>query len=106
MVEQLDSESGIDPETQDPVALDTVVHDTEALSFEEAFRRLGEMVDSLENGGLPLAEATLLYQRGMGLVRRCNRLLNEAELKITQLTSNMDEPAPANDLEWDEDPEI
>ena len=101
MAKQLDSEFDIDPEPQDPKA-----HDTEALSFEEAFRRLGEMVDSLENGGLPLAEATLLYQKGMGLVRRCNRLLNEAELKITQLTDNIGEPAPADDLEWDEDPEI
>ena len=96
MAEQLDSESLMDPEALDP----------ETLSFEEAFRRLGAMVDSLESGGLPLAEATGIYQQGMGLVRRCNQLLNEAELKITQLTDSLDETAPADILEWDEDPEV
>ena len=96
MVEQLDSASSPDPETPHLVAL----------SFEEAFRRLGEMVDSLESGGLPLAEATGIYQQGMGLVQRCNQLLNEAELKITQLADSLDETAPADILEWDEDPEV
>ncbi len=91
MAKQLDSESPIDPE---------------ALSFEEAFRRLGEMVDSLESGGLPLADATVLYQRGMGLVQRCNQLLNEAELKITQLTGDFGETAASDILEWDEDSEV
>ena len=94
MAEQLNS--GVDPETPN----------VDALSFEEAFRRLGEMVDSLESGGLPLAEATGLYQQGMGLMRRCNQLLNEAELKITQLTDAFGETAPAEILEWDEDPEV
>ena len=98
MAKQLASESGIDPEAQK----------ADGLSFEEAFRRLGEMVDSLESGGLPLAEATVIYQQGMGLVRRCNQFLNEAELKITQLTDDLGdfgETAPADILEWDEDSE-
>ncbi len=101
MAEQLDSESRLDPETLDPGTLNP-----EALSFEEAFRRLGEMVDSLESGGLPLAEATGIYQQGMGLVRRCNQLLNDAELKITQLTNDFGDTTPADILEWDEDPEV
>ena len=96
MAEKLDSESRIEPETQN----------AESLSFEEAFRRLGEMVDSLESGGLPLAEATIIYQQGMGLVRRCNQLLNEAELKITQLTGDLGETASTDIREWDEDPEV
>ena len=96
MADQLDSESSIDQETPNP----------EALSFEEAFRKLGEMVDSLESGGLPLAESTVIYQQGMGLVRRCNQLLNEAELKITQLTDDFGKGAPSDILDWDEDPEV
>ncbi len=101
MAEQLGSESRIDPEAFDPET-----PDPEALSFEEAFRKLGKMVDSLESGGLPLAEATGIYQQGMGLVRRCNQLLNEAELKITQLTNDFGETTSADILEWDEDPEV
>ncbi len=65
------------------------------LSFEEAFRRLNEMAESLDDGGLSLADATARYEEGMNLVRRCNQLLDEAELKITNLKdsflSNSDE---------------
>ncbi|MBM3941974.1 MAG: exodeoxyribonuclease VII small subunit [SAR202 cluster bacterium] len=55
------------------------------LSFEEAFQQLGNLVEALEQGSLPLAQATSLYQHGMELVRHCNQLLDQAELKITQL---------------------
>ena len=78
--------------------------DLESLSFEEAFRHLGEMVESLENGGLPLTQATGLYQQGMELVRRCNQLLNEAQLTITQLREDDEDPAmAANGADWEED---
>lgn len=101
MAEQLASES-----RPDPANLDPEMPDSETLSFEEAFHKLGEMVDSLESGGLPLAEATVLYQQGMGLVQRCNHLLNEAELKITQLTGNFGDTGSSGILEWDEEPEV
>ena len=55
------------------------------LSFEEAFDRLGETVQALEEGGLTLEAATDLYEEGMRLVQLCNRLLSAAELKVTQL---------------------
>ena len=81
--------------------------DLESLSFEEAFRQLGEMVESLETGGLPLTQATDLYQQGMELVRRCNQLLNEAQLKITQLGEdsgdNGDPMSAINGAGWEED---
>ena len=59
--------------------------DIESLSFEEAFRRLSEMAAGLEDGGLTLTEATARYEECMSLVRHCNQLLNEAELKISSL---------------------
>ena len=59
--------------------------DPDSLTFEEAFRKLSEMADSLELGGLSLADATARYAEGMSLVQLCNRLLDEAELKITTL---------------------
>ena len=57
----------------------------DSLTFEQAFQKLGEMAESLEAGGLTLAEATTRYEQGMTLVRRCNQLLDQAELKITSL---------------------
>ena len=57
----------------------------DSLSFEDAFNRLSEMASSLEEGGLTLADATAGYEQGMSLVRRCNQLLEQTELKITNL---------------------
>ena len=57
----------------------------DSLTFEQAFQTLGEMAASLEAGGLTLAEATARYEQGMTLVKRCNQLLDQAELKITSL---------------------
>jgi len=80
--------------------------DPESLSFEEGFRWLEEMVAALENGGLPLAQATTLYEQGMALVQRCNQLLNEAELKITQLKDSYTAPPTDNGLDWNEELEL
>ena len=57
----------------------------ESMSFEQAFQRLGELAESLEAGGLTLADAASRYEQGMVLVRRCNQLLEQTELKITTL---------------------
>ena len=66
--------------------------DINTLSFEEAFQRLSDMAQSLEDGGLTLADATACYTAGMSLVRRCNQLLDEAELKITHLKDSYAQP--------------
>lgn len=79
--------------------------DIESLSFEDAFRRLGETADRLETGGLPLADAVAVYERGMALMQHCNRLLNETELRITQLQEAYSSPGPGHDLDWDEEPD-
>ena len=57
----------------------------EELSFEAAFGRLGETVETLESGGLTLDAATALYEEGMRLVQLCNRLLSKTELKVSEL---------------------
>jgi exodeoxyribonuclease VII small subunit len=73
--------------------------DLDALSFEDAFRRLNEMAESLDDGGLSLSDATARYEEGMNLVRRCNQLLDEAELKITNLKDSF--ASTSDDEEWD-----
>ena len=54
-------------------------------SFEDSFLRLSEMAEQLEAGGLTLSEATARFEEGMKLVEFCNDMLNNAELKITEL---------------------
>jgi len=57
----------------------------EELTFEQAFRQLEETVHSLEAGELPLGEALALFERGTTLAELCDRLLNEAELRVRQI---------------------
>ena len=73
--------------------------DAESASFEGSFARLHEMAEQLEAGGLTLAEATARFEEGMKLVQHCNELLNNAELKITELREayRSDESRPGLD---------
>ena len=75
--------------------------ESDSLSFEEAYRRLNEMAESLEDGGVSLSDAMSRYEEGMELVRLCNRLLDEAELRITNLRDSSS--APSADIEDSED---
>ena len=63
----------------------------EDMAFEAAFVELGEIVQRLEAGELPLEEAISLYERGQALARQCQERLDQAELRITQLEENAQE---------------
>jgi len=56
------------------------------LAFEQAFAELEETVQKLEAGGLTLEESLTLFERGQALAARCNAQLDEAELKVRQLS--------------------
>ena len=58
----------------------------ENLTFEQAFGELEETVQKLEAGGLTLEESLALFERGQALAARCNVRLDEAELRISELT--------------------
>jgi exodeoxyribonuclease VII small subunit len=62
------------------------------LTFEQAFAELEETVGKLESGGLALEESLALFERGQALAARCSKQLDEAELKIKQLTPEGDVP--------------
>jgi exodeoxyribonuclease VII small subunit len=61
------------------------------LSFEQALARLEETVQTLESGGLDLAEATRLYEEGMKLGRICSEMLAATELKISRIQTSYGE---------------
>lgn len=56
------------------------------LTFEQAFSELEGNVHKLEAGGLTLEEGMALFERGQALAAHCNKQLDEAELKIEQIT--------------------
>jgi exodeoxyribonuclease VII small subunit len=56
-------------------------------SFEVAFHELQQVVEQLEDGGLELERAIQLFERGAELARVCERIVDEAELRVTRLTA-------------------
>ncbi len=62
--------------------------ETENLSFEEALVELEEIVTKLEAGELTLEESLALFERGQKLAALCNRQLDEASLRVEQLTAD------------------
>ena len=56
------------------------------LSYEEAFKELEAIVTALESDEHPLEEALSLFERGQALADHCADLLDNAELKVQQLT--------------------
>ena len=59
----------------------------DALTFDEALAELQRTVGELEAGGQPLEVAIALYERGVALQARCERLLGDAELRVQQLVA-------------------
>lgn len=59
----------------------------EAASFEEATRRLGQIVAELEGGDLPLERSLALFEEGVRLARAAEDRLDRAERRIEELLS-------------------
>ena len=72
--------------------------DIEALSFEDCYTRLEQVIKMLENGELTLEESVALYEEGMSLAKHCGRHLDRAELKVSQLLASVTEDADSGDL--------
>ena len=68
------------------MAKKTTAKKIDDLTFEQAFKELEETVARLEDGDLPLEASLALFERGQQLSAHCSRLLEQAELKVTQLS--------------------
>ena len=81
--------------------------DVKDMTFETAFSELETLVQQLETGDLPLETAMALFERGTTLVAHCHDKLDNAELKVRQLTNageggeagNLEEFLPADDAD-------
>jgi exodeoxyribonuclease VII small subunit len=60
--------------------------------FETAYRELMQVVARLEDGGLGLEEAVQLFERGTQLVRACERIVDDAQLRVTRLAAETATP--------------
>lgn len=61
------------------------------MKFEDAMKRLGEIVRMLENGEASLDESIALFEEGIKLSKRCTDLLEKAEQKVRFLQQEQSE---------------
>ncbi len=61
-------------------------HQESPLSFEKGLEQLQRIVERLERGDLELSEAIDSFEAGMGLSKRCGKLLEEAEQRVEILS--------------------
>jgi len=60
--------------------------------FEQSLDALEQLVDKMEHGEMSLEDSLAAYERGVGLYRRCQSALEEAELRV-RLLSDPQNPA-------------
>lgn len=68
-------------------------------SFETALARLEAIVDSMEQGDVPLADLLAKYEEGTKLLKVCEARLKDAELKIEKLKKQKDATATFESFE-------
>jgi exodeoxyribonuclease VII small subunit len=64
--------------------------DTKTQTFEQAAARLEQIVKLLERGDAPLDESLALFEEGAGLIKKCGKMLDEAEQKVVKLQRDAD----------------
>ena len=69
----------------------TQVKPKTAEPFEDVMGKLGDVVDRLEKGELPLEESLAMFEEGVRLSRLGSQRLDEAEHRIEELLSDGDE---------------
>ncbi len=61
-------------------------NDISKLSFEQAIKKLTDIVSKIEDGQISLEQSLTQYEQGMELIKHCRDILKKAEKKIEQIT--------------------
>ncbi len=64
---------------------DTMSEQPPVTTYEMLYSQLQDLVTRLEQGELSLEESLQLYEEGLRLAAACQRLLDDAELRIERL---------------------
>ncbi len=60
-----------------------------AVDFEKDIAELEALVSKMESGELTLEESLKAFEKGVGLARRCQRSLADAEARVSKLMQEM-----------------
>jgi exodeoxyribonuclease VII small subunit len=66
-------------------------NDISKLSFEEAIKELTKIVGQIEQGQIALQDSLQQYEKGMGLIKHCRTILQEAEKRIEKISKTESE---------------
>jgi exodeoxyribonuclease VII small subunit len=66
--------------------------------FEQSLEQLEALVEKMEQGQMSLEESLAAYERGIGLYRRCQSALEQAELRV-RLLGDPEQPERAQPFE-------
>jgi exodeoxyribonuclease VII small subunit len=58
-------------------------------TYETKVEQLRQIIEKIEDGNTGLDDSIKLYEQGAVLVKQCEIMLNEAELKITTLSRDV-----------------
>lgn len=53
--------------------------------YEDLINELKKIIEKIENGDADLEESMALYEKGIAIMKNCEKILEEAELKVTEL---------------------
>jgi len=67
-------------------------NDVSKLSFEEAIKKLTDIVSKIEKGQIPLQDSLNQYEKGMALIKHCRDILQKAEKRIEKISESDAEP--------------
>lgn len=74
--------------------------------FEDALRRLEQLVQELESGALPLEDSIARFEEGQELLRVCGTQLERAELRVQEVLRRADGSLAARELVIEEGPDV
>ena len=67
---------------------------TPVAQFEHSLDELEQLVEKMEQGEMNLEDSLAAYERGVGLYRRCQSALEQAQLRV-RLLADPDQPDTA-----------
>lgn len=73
--------------------------------FEDAMKRLEDIVEDLEGGELPLEDSLKTFEEGMKLLTFCSNKLDEVEKRVTVLVKESEGRYKKKEFDTDEQEE-
>lgn len=71
-------------------------------SFEDAVKKIEDIIKEMENGRLPLEQSFQRFEEGIKLVKLCNTKLDNYEKKITLVIEGKDGKLIEKDVEFND----